>query len=109
MGFPRLPRVLWKLIPGDAWAFRFLQDWRGRGRISPDMTTAFITTVAGFLVVLAPVSASIVEEGDGIVYGEDDALNLKEPKEWMLDNESDQVAEADVFLGDAPLMKKGAK
>jgi len=39
-------------------------------------------------LALAPVPASITEEGGGIVYGQDHVFSLKAPKGWMLDNES---------------------
>jgi len=54
----------------------------------PTMKTAFITTVAATFLALASASASILEEGGGIVYGENYAFNLRAPKGWMLDNES---------------------
>ncbi|MDR3404461.1 MAG: hypothetical protein P4L99_18315 [Chthoniobacter sp.] len=52
------------------------------------MKTAFITTVAALSLALASASASILEEGGGIVYGENYAFSLKAPKGWMLDNET---------------------
>ncbi|MEP6670925.1 MAG: hypothetical protein ABJF10_17330 [Chthoniobacter sp.] len=52
------------------------------------MKTAFITTVAALSLILASASASITEQGGGIVYGQDYAYHLKAPKGWMLDNES---------------------
>jgi hypothetical protein len=52
------------------------------------MKTAFITTVAALSLALASAPASILEEGGGIVYGENYAFNLKAPKGWMLDNET---------------------
>src|SRR5260221_14683529 len=47
-----------------------------------------LTSIVAIFVALASASASITEEGGGIIYGEDHAFNLKAPKGWMLDNES---------------------
>src|SRR5262245_31591726 len=52
------------------------------------MKTGFFTAVAAGCVALASVCASIIEEGGGIIYGENYAFNLKAPKGWMLDNQS---------------------
>jgi hypothetical protein len=51
--------------------------------VNPMKTFLFLLLAAATLA-----TASIIEEGGGIVYGADHAFNLKAPKGWMLDNES---------------------
>lgn len=48
---------------------------------------AFLTLVFS-VALFSSAFASIIEEGRGIVYGDDHAFSLKAPKGWMLDNES---------------------
>jgi hypothetical protein len=40
------------------------------------------------LLFASTLSADVLEEGAGIVYGSDHSFSLKAPKGWMLDNES---------------------
>lgn len=52
------------------------------------MKTSVPILLASLVLTIAISSASILEEGLGIVYGSDHAFSLKAPKGWMLDNES---------------------
>jgi hypothetical protein len=44
--------------------------------------------LATFCILVTGVCASVIEEGNGIIYGKDHVFSLKAPKGWVLDNES---------------------